>query len=99
MRGAALCLLLALPAHAQRLVDLHAARLVSDAGVEDVIGGVWLDDAKAIALARELTERQARADHLEAHAGDLPTAWVVGAFVVGVLAGGVVVYAVTRAAR
>lgn len=94
-----LLLLLALPAHAQRMVDLHAARLVSDAGVEDVTGGVWLDDAKTMALARELVERKTRADHLEAHAGDMPTAWVVGAFVVGLLAGGAVVYAVTRAVK
>jgi len=100
VRIAALCLLLALPAHAQRLVDLSAARLVSrDGGVEDVTGGVWLDDVRTVAVAQGLTQLRTENEHLRAHAGDMPTAWVVGAFVVGLLAGGAVVYAVTRAAN
>ncbi len=90
MKLLALCLLLAFPAHAQRLVDVTAARLVSaDGGVEDVTGGVWLDDAQLAAQAKALASLRATNASLEAHAGDMPTRWVVGAFVAGVVLGGV----------
>ena len=71
------------------MVDLRAARLITDAGMEDVTGGVWLDDAKTVTVAKDLAQLRAENEHLAKHAGDMPTAWVVGAFVVGALLGGI----------
>lgn len=91
-KAAAVALLLSVtpPAHAQRMVDLTAARLqISDGGVENVDGGVWLDDAQLAAQAKALASLRATNASLEAHAGDMPTRWVVGAFVAGVVLGGV----------
>lgn len=88
MKLAALCLLLALPAQAQRLVDVTAARLhTADGGVEDVAGGAWLDDSQLFASGKELAQLRTENKSLVDHAGDMPTAWVVGAFVVGALLG------------
>lgn len=99
-KAAAVALLLSVtpPAHAQRMVDLAAARLqISDGGVENVDGGVWLDDAQLAAQAKALASLRATNASLEAHAGDLPTRWVVGAFLVGAALGaGVTAFALTR---
>lgn len=99
-KAAAIALLITLPApaRAQRVVDLQAARLqVADGGVEHVDGGVWLDDAKTISVAKDLAQLRAENEHLAKHAGDMPTAWVVGAFIVGAALGaGVTAFALTR---
>lgn len=100
-KAAAIALLITLPApaRAQRVVDLQAARLqVADGGVEHVDGGVWLDDAKTISVAKDLAQLRAENAHLREHAGDMPTAWVVGALVVGLGAGVALGFAV-RGAR
>lgn len=97
MKLLALTLLLALPAHAQRIVDLTAAKLhTADGGVEDVAGGAWLDDSKVLALGKERAQLRAENKYLVDHAGDLPTVWVVGAFLVGAAIGAGTAFALTR---
>lgn len=99
-KAAAVALMVALtpPAQAQRMVDLEGAQLrIADGGVENVDGGVWLDDAQLAAQAKALASLRATNASLEAHAGDMPTRWVIGAFLVGAALGaGVTAFALTR---
>jgi len=96
-KALALCLLLALSAQAQRLVDVTAARLhTADGGVEDVAGGAWLDDSQLSASGKELAQLRTENKNLADHAGDMPTRWVIGAFVVGALLGAGTVIAITQ---
>jgi len=90
VKAVALCLLLALPAQAQQLVDLKAARLHQvDGGVVDVAGGAWADDDWLIGAAKERADLKTTNAELVKHAPDLPTRWVVGSFIAGVVLGGV----------
>ncbi len=99
MKLVALVLLIALPAQAQdagaNVIDVHQAVIVEqlvDGGTRPgvvVAGGCWLSSEYCVGYARELADKRARVEYLEAHASDAPYAWMLGALSVGIVVGAV----------
>lgn len=58
--------------------------------------GCFLNNSACVSTGRELAHLRTENAHLKEHAADMPTALLVCAFVVGVVAGGAVVFTLTR---
>jgi hypothetical protein len=55
-----------------QVVDVERATVTTKGGARlELDGGVWLSDAYAVGYAKELADKRARVEHLEATAGKL----------------------------
>lgn len=71
-------------------------RRVIKAGEVAPTDGCFLNNPACVDTGRELAQLRTENTHPKEHAADIPTALLVGAFAVGVIAGGAVVFTLTR---